>query len=95
MKTIYKYNLQFETHIELQLPVNAKILSVQVQNGSLCLWALVDPDLNSETRVFDVIGTGHTIRNRESAIINNLYKHLSTVQIGQLVFHVFEVTTPF
>ena len=42
MKRIFKYELIVANHSKLCLPVGAKILSVQAQRDTVCLWALVD-----------------------------------------------------
>lgn len=52
-KTIYKYPLDVTDVQEIKLPVGAEILTVQAQNGTLCLWALVDPQgIEKETYNF-------------------------------------------
>ena len=42
MKRIFKYELIVADHSKLCLPIGARILSVQVQRGTVCLWAIVD-----------------------------------------------------
>ena len=86
MKRIFKYQLQINDLQNLNLPVGAKILSVQAQRGIPCLWALVD---DSEKEYSDVkvsmYGTGHPISEKE--LKNKMFA--GTVQIGELVLHVF------
>lgn len=42
---IWKYPLEITTDIQLiEIPKGAQILTVQVQNGLPCIWALVNPD---------------------------------------------------
>ncbi len=45
MKRVYKYELKVDDVTELQLPSGAEILTVQVQYGIPCLWALIDPNV--------------------------------------------------
>lgn len=68
------------------MPVGAKILTVQVQNGIPCMWAMVDPDASTEEVTIRVHGTGHPIC--DSAKL----EYIGTFQIygGGLVFHVFK-----
>ena len=42
MKRIFKYELIVADHSKLCLPIGSRILSVQVQRGTVCLWAIVD-----------------------------------------------------
>ena len=84
---IFKYELEVTDEQQLLLPEHARILSVQAQNGRLCMWALVnDGALTNRRRTFRVIGTGHTVPDNDSLTF------LGTVQLrgGALVFHVFE-----
>lgn len=59
MKRIYKYPLQFQDRQIVPLPTGAAILTVQVQQGEICLWALVEPSLPQQARVVQIYGTGH------------------------------------
>ena len=88
VKKIYKYPLD-ATSVEqtIQMPYDAEILDVQIQNGNLFLWAVVDPDKDNLMRKFCIFGTGWTLPYRFS----NRFKHLKTVQDGAFVWHVFEV----
>lgn len=67
------------------MPVAAQILSAQVQHGTPCMWAVVDPEHSTEERVIEIIGTGHPMIEAERRFID-------TFQFGggNLVFHVFE-----
>lgn len=49
MKKIYKYAIEITDDQDIVMPVGAKILTVQNQNGVPCIWAMVDP--NSEKRM--------------------------------------------
>ncbi len=82
---IFKYLLKNETHQEIEVPAFAQILTVQVQGDQLCLWALVNPDLHSKSKLsIGIYGTGHALPDRPGA-------YISTVQMlgGDLVFHIF------
>lgn len=65
MRTIYKYPLPFNDISEVQLPKDAKILSVGAQGNSLLsrrlmLWVLVESNQTEmSTRTFRILGTGH------------------------------------
>jgi hypothetical protein len=69
----------------VKMPKGAEILSVQIQKGRPCIWALVDPDAQSEVRRLCVRGTGHTLKGNEG-------RYIGTFQAmgGDLVMHVFE-----
>lgn len=68
---------------EVAMPEDAKILTAQMQDGVLCLWAMVSEPLPKEIRYITIIGTGHPIGS-EYLI------YIATVQAGPLVWHVFE-----
>lgn len=85
-KTIYKYVLPIEKFPAVEIHEGAEIISAQMQHGSLCVWAIVDPSAKTELRSFRVIGTGMHFES------DTLGKHLGTVQLedGFLILHVFE-----
>ena len=88
VKKIYKYPLDATSFEQtVQLPWDAEILDVQMQNGNLFLWAVVDLAKDNLVRHFRVFGTGWELPYRFS----QRYKHLKTVQDGLFVWHVFEV----
>lgn len=86
MKRVFKYPLPYEGKVTVELPKGAEILHVAEQGGSVCLWALVDPDAPTEKKRFRFAGTGHEI-------VENLGKHVGTCLMSHnmLVWHVFEL----
>jgi hypothetical protein len=87
MKTVYKYDLEpLEDVVELQLPRYSQILKVDTQLQKPRLWALVETEQPLETRKFRVAGTGHEIKEQNTAYIGTVFMHS-----GFLVFHVFEL----
>lgn len=89
-KTIWKFELETTDNQEIKMPVGAEILTVQVQGETLCLWALVDPSAEKETRHFEMIGTGHPINYNTG--VSRVYIGSYQLLGGELVFHVFEPT---
>lgn len=83
---VFKYPLTPYTTV-IEMPMGAKILTVQTQRGAPCIWALVNDDYPSEERRFIVYGTGHPL-------CENMQEYIGTFQLdnGDLVFHVFEIT---
>lgn len=84
MRVIYKYPLELgRTH--LQLPFEAKVLCVQLQNDNPFIWIEIDPTLYTKVnRVFAVIGTGN---NFDGGI------YIGTFQMPPYVWHVYEVSS--
>ena len=88
MKVIYKEQLSITNHQIISLPMDSKILTVQMQKESVCLWYSRDAtsaQIDCIDRHIRIIGTG------------NLYddeglKYIGTVQMagGNLIWHVFE-----
>jgi len=83
MKTIWKYALDFQTIVDI--PKGAKVLTVQEQRGDPQLWAIVDPDAETEKRTFIIYGTGHNMPDDPGEYVGT-FQQLG----GNLVFHVFE-----
>lgn len=83
--TVYKYVLSLNEEAKIELPIGAIPLKVDVQHGSLCLWAMVDPNAKKEVRTFEVFGTGHNMPDFKRRFINTFF-----VQSGMYVFHAFE-----
>lgn len=90
---IFKYSLESVDIQWITMPIGAKILSVQTQEGlnrkeTICLWAMVDMDAKTALRGIAIIGTGNPfpkIGEGMSMI------HLDTVQQYGLVWHIFEL----
>jgi hypothetical protein len=86
MKTIWKQILKITDIQTITVPEFSKILSVQMQGDSLCVWYFV-PDMNTqviEAVTFLILGTG----NPYSGWIEP-YKFLGTIQKDSFVGHVF------
>ena len=90
--TIWKFQFLPNDRITIEMPVAAKILSLQVQNDIPCIWAVVDPKAQIETRTFIMFGTGHQI----NVDLQQRYNFIGSFQMmnGHLVFHLFEELKP-
>lgn len=86
-KTIWKFEIQPQ-QTSVEMPKGAEILTIQMQYGNPCIWALVDPLNDKEIRSIEVFGTGHSIYY-DMGIER---KYIGTFQLadGALVFHLFE-----
>ena len=86
MKTVFKYPLSAADEQIIEMPIGSVPLSVQMQNGKACLWALVNTAAEMGKLNIIICGTGHNIDERK------IHKHISTFQMagGSLVFHAFE-----
>lgn len=84
-KQIWKYQLE-QMHSSIMMPIGAEILTMQLQNGKPCIWALVDPEAEKSIREIEIHGTGHDISYTD--IIQR--KYIGTYQVEPFVFHVFE-----
>jgi hypothetical protein len=85
-KTIWKYELT-PGKLSIEMPKDAEILSVQMQNDIPCVWALVNPENKVKEKVIEIFGTGH-----EMHCDGISRKFIGTFQMhgGLLVFHLFE-----
>jgi hypothetical protein len=92
MTAIWKFPLPIDDEVQIQMPRGAIVLTVAVQRGQACLWAVVDTMQTVEPRRFAVRGTGHPVAATPDALG---WSYIGSIQLmdGELVFHVFEVKT--
>ena len=89
---IYKYELPIKNEFTIKM-TGGKILSLQTQFDTPCLWLLVDVTAPEVERHFICQMTGHDFETNDSAT----YQYIGTVQMGHgsimgvLVAHYFEV----
>jgi hypothetical protein len=87
-KTIYKYELKGARRVTTLMHKNAIVLSANVQNDRIYIYAFIDVDANLVEHDFFVIGTG---RNAYP-ICDKEFKFVGTVTVQDvLVFHVFDL----
>ena len=85
MKTIWKYPITEDSYQEIQMPLDAEILCVQLQRNIPTLWALVETEnFKKSLARFDIL-TYYT-GDRQ---INEKAKYIGTYQLAGLVYHVF------
>jgi hypothetical protein len=68
----------------IDMPLGAKILTLQMQDGLPTLWAAVDPLQPTEPRCFAIVGTGQPMPKNSGS-------YVGTWQSAIYVFHLFEV----
>lgn len=85
MPVIYKYPVELK--MTLELPLDATVLTVQMQHGTAQMWVLLNPEAPTTPRHFTVYGTGQTIPKTVTAAT-----YIGTFQVdhGALIFHLFE-----
>lgn len=84
--TIYKYPIEITDIQNVTMPINAEILTAQMQRATLCLWAKVDENNTCMyERTIEVVGTGNLMTDHDR-------RYIGTVQLsgGALIYHVFE-----
>jgi len=84
MLSVWKFILDETDEQIIQIPFGAEFLTVQVQHGSPCLWALVDTDAPLVPMKILVVGTGKEVPD------NTRYIGTCHLFKGTLVLHVFE-----
>ena len=88
MATIWKFplvdsNVREDGSLVLEMPEDAEVLCVQLQQDNPAVWAKVDPNLPMVARKFFVVGTGQTFPEGAS-------EYLGTWQKDASVLHLFE-----
>ena len=100
MKKVFKYEVELDDYVTIDLPMDSKILKFADQNGSIrtgkiYVWALVDTNFldagMEERRKFRIAGTGHPLDLDE--IGDERYRYFDTILTlsDALVWHIFEV----
>ena len=85
MKRIYKYHIPIEDKFVLNLPLEAKVLCVQVIDSEPYIWAEIDDTAVSFPLRFKVKGIGHPCDDIEEM------RYVGTFQIdnGVFIFHLY------
>lgn len=103
MKTIYKYKLFDSTNIQdeiiIEMPSQAKILTIDKQDDTVYLWAYVDTDYSSIPYTCRIIGTGWDLKSYYLSHISMEFKEKEfeefintfkgTIQLNGFVWHLF------
>jgi len=90
-KTIFKYPIIIANFFKIEMPQNAKILSVGKQNNKAYIWAMINESEKLEDKIFCLMGTGHPSYEDEK----NLH-FIGTFQLEEnngsvFVGHLFEI----
>lgn len=85
---IFKYQIPIQLTSTIHLPKNAEILYVGTQQGSMCIWCLIDEKVGLEPRQFYLFGTGQQIER----ILGYRYVYIGTFKLDNdtLILHLFE-----
>lgn len=92
MRTVWRYSLEYNPPItKIEVPVGARPLFVNLQNGMPQLWMEInlteDMETDREVRTFQFIGTGHSVP------VNGRYLGTVLMLADTLVLHLYEVTS--
>jgi hypothetical protein len=83
VRKVFKYSLDTRT-CDVVMPVGAEVVAAEAIDGSIYVWAVVDPDARIESRRFYVLATGEVLPDEQ-------LKHVGTVvTVNSHVYHVFE-----
>ncbi len=87
-EVVWKYPLDADPGVEQvrEMPEGAKVLTAQVQDGHVTIWAQVDPSRPKENRRFVIVGTGQGFAGGMGMT------WIATVQRVPYVWHVYERT---
>lgn len=87
-QTVWKFRLKGEVKQTIEMPEGASILHISEHDGSVCIWAQVDPEAQKRKRTFLIFETGESLPD-------NLGKHVGTfLMYGAVIHHAYEVRTP-
>lgn len=90
---IWKYSVKLEplSKFEIEVPKGATGLHVELMNGDLVFWFMVDTDqTEKETRHFTVEGTGQPLVVQYKDDYGYYALYMETFFQGPFVWHLFE-----
>ena len=85
MRTIWKYPITDSPYQKIEMPLNAEILCVQLQDNIPTLWALVETENPKKSFYVFTYYTGDYWINEKG----KYRKYIGTYQLTGLVHHVF------
>ena len=85
MLTIHKYQFEISGRVEIEMPVGASVLTIQLQDDKPTVWAMVETTYSMEARVFRIYGTGHKLD-----MFATEGRYLGTIQESGFAWHIFE-----
>lgn len=86
MKTVWKYVLKLKKDPQnFGMPEGAKVVKVDVQDGEICMWVIVNnnPGVRVIERTFAVTGTGWEL--------DSGWKYVGSCLAGSFVWHIWEL----
>lgn len=88
MRAILKYHIGYSAEINIiEMPSGSKVISAGLDpQEDLCIWAIVNPENELESRKFTIVGTGWPMGHE----LDN-WKFIDTVKQGPYMWHVWEV----
>ena len=87
-RVIYKYQMPVKEAFTMKLPIDAKIIRVDAQDGYFWMWALVNTENDIEERYFGAYKTGGSIPEKS----NLDYIGCCPIFIQQeLMLYIFEI----
>lgn len=92
MSKIFKYPLpDVADSITVRMPLGSRILSLQVQDGIPCLWAIVVGTDKMVDVEFKIVGTGWDFTEEFPVGDGFAWRaqYIGTVQLDELVWHYF------
>ena len=92
MNRIFKYSLPVQEKLAIELPAGAKIIRVEDVEGLFYLWAIVNPEAETEKRYLEFYKTGQPI---ETPLVDLVFLGTCKLFIMQeLCLYVFENINP-
>ena len=80
---IYKYIIPLCERIKINMPLNALIRHIGLQNEQICIWAEIDEKNKISKKNFYIVGTGCDIPKEAKY-------YIGTIQQPPYVWHIYE-----
>lgn len=83
-RAVYKYSIEaIRGDQVVHMPMGSTVVKIAPQNGQICIWAIVNTDVDVEKvpTSYRIVGTGQTIPDEAVCV--------ETVFMEEFVWHVF------
>ena len=89
MKTIWKFPLNLDSEQTINVPKGTNFCHIEFQKEQLCIWGLVDTELEREDVTIRTVGTGQPVPDYENLAYVGTTSHPMFDGGNSLVWHVF------
>lgn len=93
MREVWKFEvpIRYGVHVLEGVPVGSVLFDLDLQDGQLVTWALVDPEAPIGPVTVELTGTGHALESEGE--VRHIGRKMVDLVTSYQVYHLFEVLT--